>query len=75
LAEQLTHDPNFECSSSACAASMGDDNGKREKSFIVESDISVNFAEQLTHDPSFECSSPVCAASMGDHNGNREKVI
>ncbi len=38
LAEQLTHDPNFECSGQACAASMGDDNGNREKSHIVEQD-------------------------------------
>jgi len=65
LAEQLTHDPNFECSSSACAASMGDDNGKREKSFIVELDTSVKLAEYLTHDLNFECCSAVCAASMG----------
>ena len=38
LAEQLTHDPNFECSGQACAASMGNDNGTRDKSYIVKLD-------------------------------------
>ncbi len=31
LAEYLTHDPDFECSSPACAARTGDENGERKK--------------------------------------------